>query len=300
MKRLEGLVTALMMTWDAERNFDAASFDKLIDYVLAGGIDALFVLSVAGEFPVLNMETRKRVMERAYEKVEGRVPLIAGVVAESAGMVLDNIENYAVGKAEYALTTPPGFRPMSQEQCYQFYHTIAANSPLPVIVYNGPYNRNYVESETIARLAEDPNIVGLKETDTMSQLTKMYLAVENINDFTLLSGNEHAFFPALAIGLDAFIMGGPGNMFPGLCREILDRHRQGDEKTATNRFLEMCRFMGEIYNLPCGALPAVKGVLSILNLCDKYMALPTETVSEEQLKFVRQAMAKSGLFEGSL
>ena len=58
--------------------------------------------------------------------------------------------------------------------------------------------------------------------------------------------------------------------------------------------------MGEIYNLPCGALPAVKGVLSILNLCDKYMALPTETVSEEQLKFVRQAMAKSGLFEGSL
>lgn len=295
-KQLHGLVTALSTPFDAKGNLDEAALQKLVQFQLDQGADALFIVSVCGECDALGTDTRRRMVIIAREIIGNRIPLIAGVMAESTKLVLKNIESYAAGKADYILTTPPNFLPLSQESCKEFFLTVADTSPLPVIMYNCPLNRNYVKPETISQLAGHPNIAGLKETSTMIQFTQMFLKVGGRTDFTLFQGWEQLFVPSLAIGVDDYTVGGPGNMFPGFWRTLKEYYRGGRQEEAVEMFLRAMRFMEEIYALSCGALPAIKAVLKLRGLCNEYMSSPLPTATAEELNVIRNAMETSKIF----
>lgn len=297
-KQLQGITTAIVTPLDAAGRFDGDAFDRHLEYVEAGGIDSLLVLGVAGECPALGLETRKQVAEHAKRRLRSRVPLIVGVLGASTDLVLDNITSYAAESADFVLATPPDFLPLSQDGCIDFFHAIADRSPVPVIMYNCPLNRNQVTPETARQLADHPKIAGLKDTTTMIDLLRMHVAVGSRDDFTLLSGHEFLFAGALSLGIDAFVMGGPGNLFPHRIRDVFDRFRDGRTGEAVETFVRLFRFMDELYAFPCGALPAIKGVLSILKLTSPHVARPTIDASDEELVRIRQLMIRSGIFPG--
>ena len=295
-KQLKGLVTALSTPFDNRGNLDETALRKLVQFQLDEGTDALFVVSVCGECDALDTDTRKRMVTIAREVIGNQIPLIAGIMAESTKLVLRNVEAYAAGCADYVLTTPPNFLPLSQEACKEFFLAVAKNSPLPVIIYNCPLNRNYLKPETISQLADHPNIVGLKETSTMIQFTQMFLKVGGRADFTLFQGWEQLFVPSLAIGVDDYTVGGPGNMFPGFWQTLKKYYRGGKQAEAVEMFLRAMRFMEEIYALPCGALPAIKAVLQLRGLCNESMSAPLPTATAEELNAIQKAMDASGIF----
>ena len=134
----------------------------------------------------------------------------------------------------------------------------------------------------------------------MIKLIEMYIKVGQRDDFILMSGWEDLFIPSLSIGIDTFTMGGPGNLFPGLCKDILQKYQAGQRDEAVKLFLQMTQFQHDIYGLSCGALGAIKGVLSILGLCNAFMASPMETANTDELAFIRQKMVASGLFKSVL
>ena len=298
-KTLNGIIAAVMTPLTPERRLDSAAFERIIDFQLRQETDAIFVLGGCGEFGTLTLDIKKQLVDIAFQKIQQRVPLVVGIAAHSTSLVLENMETYAIGKADYVLTLPPGYLPIPQNTCEEFYLEVADKSPVPVVVYNCPeeLTMNSVEPETIARLADHPNIAAMKDSSTMIGLVKMFLAVGRRDDFVLMSGWEDLFIPALSLGIDTFTMGGPGNMYPGLCRDILRKYQAGQQAEALELFLRMTKFQYEIYGLPCGALSAIKAVMNILNLCDELMAAPTPTADEKQCQFIRQAMLRSGLFE---
>ena len=129
---------------------------------------------------------------------------------------------------------------------------------------------------------------------------KLFLAVGERDDFILMSGWEDLLIPSLAMGIDTFTMGGPGNMFPALAKEIISKYQAGQQGEALELFLKITRFQHEIYALPCGALPAIKAVMNILNLCSELMVAPTPSASKEEMEFIRKAMVRSKLFPSVL
>lgn len=295
-KQIKGLVTALSTPFDSHGELDEAALEKLVNFQLDEKVDALFVVSVCGECAALDVDTRTRMVKIAKQTIGGRIPLIAGVMAESTNLAIKNIKKYASGNADCILSTPPNFLPLSQDGCKEFFLRIAEASPLPVIIYNCPLNRNYILPDTISQLADHANIIGLKETSTMNQFEQMLLKVGNRKDFTLFQGWEQLYVPSMSVGVNDFTVGGPGNMFPGFWRDIKIKYRGGRQEEAVEMFLRAMRFMEEIYALPCGALPAIKGVLKLRGLCNEYMSSPLPTASTEDLRKIQKAMETSGIF----
>jgi len=289
LKQLHGITPAIMTPLGDGGSFDEQGMEKLIDHVLSAGVSAVFTLGVAGEYAVFNSETRRNIAETVYNRVAGRVPVIVGVTGLSTDLVLENVETCAAGRADYVLSTPPDFLEMTQAMCREFALKVAQESPVPLIIYNCPLSRNYMAAETMAELAGHPNIAAVKETSSMIQLNDMRTAVQDRDDFVILSGNEYLFYPALAMGIKTFIMGGPGNIIPELCVKIYRAYQEGDREQTRAQFAEMVTFLQKLYALGGdamipGALAALKGVLSIMGLCGTQVGHPNLPVSTAQMQ----------------
>ena len=135
----------------------------------------------------------------------------------------------------------------------------------------------------------------------MEQVNDMREAMHGRTDFTIMSGNEFIYFPALSMGFRSFIMGGPGNILPGLCVNIYNAYQQGQRKEPLGQSTKMVKFLQDLYYLPGGALipgalAALKGVLSIMGLCGRQVGHPNLPVSDDQIRQIEQLMKKSGFF----
>ena len=246
-KKLEGITPAIMTPMGDDGSFDEAGMEKLVEHVLDAGVSAVFTLGVAGEYAVFNTETKRRIVQKVYAQVAGRVPVIVGVTGGSTQLVVENIRDYAAGQADYVLSTPPDFLDMTQDMCRDFALAVAEKSPVPLVLYNCPLSRNYLEAETMAELAEHTNIAAVKETSTMIRLNDMLAAVGQRQDFTIMSGNEFLFYPALSMGLTSFIMGGPGNILPALCVKIFRAYQRGEREEPRGQCAEMIKFLQKLY-----------------------------------------------------
>ncbi|MDC0935358.1 dihydrodipicolinate synthase family protein [Pirellulales bacterium] len=300
LTQLHGITPAIMTPLHEDGSFDEQGMEKLVEHVVAAGVSTVFTLGVAGEYAVFNTDARKRIVDTVTTTVAGRAPVIVGVTGTSTDLVLENIEAYA-GKADYVLSTPPDFLDMSQTMCREFASRVADASPVPLILYNCPLSRNYVQAETMAELADHPNIAAVKETSSMVQLNDMRAAMKGRTDFVVMSGNEYLFYPALCMGIQSFIMGGPGNILPALCVDIYRAYRQGDVEKTREQTTEFVTFLQKFYGIPGGemipgALSALKGGLSIMGLCGPSVGHPNLPVNEAQLQQIGQLMDESGLF----
>jgi len=301
-KRLNGITTAIMTPMLDDGSFDEAGMGKLVDHVVSSGVAGVFALGVAGEYAVFNTETKKSIVKKVYSQVAGRTAVIVGVTGLSTQLVLENIEEYAAGNADYVLTTPPDFLEMTQDMCRDFILKVADSSPVPMVLYNCPLSRNYVSAEVMAEASKHPNMAAVKETSSMVQINDMREATLGRDDFTIMSGNEFIYYAALSMGYKSFIMGGPGNILPGHCVEIYKDYQEGRLDEALDKSTRMVKFLQELYFLPGGALipgalAALKGVLSILGLCGTQVGHPNLPVSADQIKQIEKLMKKSGFFE---
>ncbi len=301
-KSLNGITTAIMSPMLDDGSFDEAGMEKLVEHVVSAGVAGVFTLGVAGEYAVFNTETKKRIAKKVYSQVADRTAVIVGVTGLSTQLVLENIEEYAQGNADYVLTTPPDFLEMTQDMCKDFILRVADKSPVPMILYNCPLSRNYVSAETMVEVSKHSNMAAVKETSSLIQINDMREAMLGRDDFTIMSGNEFIYYAALSMGYKSFIMGGPGNILAGLCVDIYNAYQDGQRDEPLDKSTKMVKFLQELYYLPGGALipgalAALKGVLSILGICGRQVGHPNLPVSGEQIKQIEKLMKKSGFFD---
>jgi 4-hydroxy-tetrahydrodipicolinate synthase len=285
-----GLTAALATPLTVDGKFDKAGMEKLVNYTIESGVSNLLTLGVAGEASTFDLDTRNLIIGTVKQAAKNRVPVVAGVIDSSTDLVLRNIHHAKELGADFVMATPPNFYVLTQAEMKSFFMEIADKGGVPVIAYNCSWVRNQLAPETVAELAAHPNMAALKETSNMVTLQNMKDVLRDREDFVLISGEEYLFLPAISIGIEAFIMGGPGNILPKLCIETIEDYKNGRMDAAAKKHNNMFAFLSRLYNIGLLDMAAVKAVLEISNICSRYVSRPFRNPTDEEVSVIAGLM----------
>ncbi|NIG53424.1 4-hydroxy-tetrahydrodipicolinate synthase [Chitinophaga sp. Cy-1792] len=206
MEQLRGTGVALVTPFKADESIDWNALEKLIDYVIVGGVDYIVTLGTTGETPTLSVEEKQDLVKFTFEKVSKRVPVVVGVGDYSTKAVVRSLENYPLEQAAAVLSVAPYYNKPTQEGIYQHYKMIAQASPKPIILYNVPgrTGRNMTADTTLRLAHEVENIVAMKEASG-DMLQCMQILRDKPKDFIVVSGDDALALPQLACGMDGVI-----------------------------------------------------------------------------------------------
>lgn len=199
------LITAMVTPFkeDGSINFDA--LPKLVEHLLAHHTEALLLAGTTAESPTLTHDEELQLFEAVQKIVNGRVPLIAGVGTNDTRDSIEFAKEVAAfGGFAAGLAIVPYYNKPSQEGMYQHFKAIADASDLPIIIYNIP-GRVVVEMtpETMLRLAEHPNIIGVKECTSLANMA--YLIEHKPDNFLVYTGEDGDAFHAMNLGANGVI-----------------------------------------------------------------------------------------------
>ena len=286
-----GSLTALITPF-ANGQVDEAAFRKIVDWQLKQGTHALVPCGTTGESPTLSHDEDMRVTALCVEVAVGRVPVIAGTGSNSTAEAIRLTRNAKEVGADAVLVVTPYYNKPTQDGLFRHYEAIAAAVDIPIIIYNIP-GRSVVDMsiDTMTRLAELPNIVGVKDaTNDLARPLATRTAIGS--EFCQLSGEDATVAAFLAQGGHGCISV-TSNVAPRLCAE-LHRAWQGREY---DRFEEIRdRLMPLHAALFCESSPGpVKYAASLLGKCAPDTRLPLAPIAESSRMRVDAAMREVGL-----
>jgi dihydrodipicolinate synthase/N-acetylneuraminate lyase len=201
---------------------------RLVDYQIRGGVHGIFVLGTNGEGPCLRDAVRREVCEVAVETANGRVPVIAGVLQPSTARVIDDMTLLRdSGIAAFVATTPYYFGGYNADEMVGHYRRLADATDLPILIYNIPQNTKVsIGAEAVLKIAEDPRIVGVKDSSgNWTEVQRMILERPR-PDFVILQGNQQMAAISLVLGADGLVPGF-ANVHPRLLSDLYDAVRRG-------------------------------------------------------------------------
>jgi 4-hydroxy-tetrahydrodipicolinate synthase len=195
-----GTGTALVTPFRRDGSLDEPTLRALVKRQIAAGIDFLVPCGTTGECPTLTEEERCRVVEITVEQAKGKVPVLAGAGGYNTREVIETARELAKLDVSGILSVTPYYNKPTQEGLYQHFRAIAEAVELPIILYSvqGRTGVN-IEPATVARLAQIPNIVGIKEASgNVGQMATILNCVPE--EFLVLSGDDALTLPLMAIG----------------------------------------------------------------------------------------------------
>ena len=286
-----GIATALI-TPTTPTGIDYDRFGRLIDWQIQQGINALVICGTTGESSTLTDAEHRRAIAFACERVNGRVPVIAGTGSNETDYAVELTKSACADGADAVLVVTPYYNKTTQRGLVTMYNTIADASTKPVILYNVPSRTGIgIEPATYVKLAEHPNIAAIKEAN--SDISKIVETFSLVGDrLDVYSRNDDQIVPILS-------MGGAGgiavlsNVIPAETVAITQRFFAGDVAGAAQL---QCRYMPLIRALFCESNPIpVKAAMAALGYCDNYLRLPLVPMEEDHYQGMLQRMRELGL-----
>ena len=271
---------------------DIPAFDRLVEWQLRCGTDAIVVCGTTGEAATLNLDERTALIERCVRTVDHRVPVIAGSGTNNtaSSIALSRAAQHA--GADALLTVTPYYNKASQSGLVRHFSAIADAVDIPIILYNVP-SRTGVSctAQTSQKLAVHPNIAGVKEASDDFDLIQDTLDLCP-PDFTLWSGNDGSTTAIMALGGKG-VISVAANIVPREMHELT-------QLCLENRFLEAGALQIKLHELIralfCEINPIpVKAAMAELGLCGGDLRLPLCSISEQHLGQLRLAMEHFGV-----
>lgn len=197
----KGLGIALITPFLEDGSVDYKSLMRLIEYQLDNGADFFCILATTGETPTLTAEEKQKIKELVVCLVGGKVPILMGCGGYNTAAIVEELQTRDFQGIDGILSVCPYYNKPSQEGLYQHFKTIAANTSLPVVLYNVPGRTGVnMKAETTVRLAHDcQNIVAIKEAS--GNLEQVDEIIKNKpKDFDVISGDDALTFPMISCG----------------------------------------------------------------------------------------------------
>lgn len=286
-----GIATALI-TPTTPTGIDYDRFGRLIDWQIQQGINALVICGTTGESSTLTDAEHRRAIAFACERVNGRVPVIAGTGSNETDYAVELTKSACADGADAVLVVTPYYNKTTQRGLVTMYNTIADASTKPVILYNVPSRTGIgIEPATYVKLAEHPNIAAIKEAN--SDISKIVETFSLVGDrLDIYSGNDDQIVPILSMG-GAGCISVLSNVIPAETVAITQRFFAGDVAGAAQL---QCRYMPLIRALFCESNPSpVKAAMAALGYCDNYLRLPLVPMEEDHYQGMLQRMRELGL-----
>lgn len=294
MKTISGSIVAIVTPMHEDGRVDYAGMRRLVDTHVQEGTDAIVVVGTTGESPTVSVEEHHELIRCVVDQAAGRLPIIAGTGANSTAEAIELTEFAKAAGADAALSVVPYYNKPTQEGIYRHFRAIAEAVDMPVILYNVP-GRTVADigNETALRLAQIPNIVGIKDAtgniDRGSELIARAPA-----GFSVYSGDDSSACALLLLGAKGNISV-VANVAPKLMHEMCAAALAGDLLRA--RELNF-RMLGLHRQLFCEANPIpVKWACHELGLIGSGIRLPLTPLSADCHERVRAALRQSGLLQ---
>ena len=287
--RFRGVTTALVTPFTADGQIDEARLRELVDWQIAEGIDGLLAAGTTGESATLSHEEHHRVMEIVVDQAAGRVPVMCGAGSNSTAEAISLTQHAEKIGADAVLSVAPYYNRPTQRGLYEHYRKIAESAALPVFVYNVPSRTGTnVAPETLLRLAELPNVVGVKEASgNLSQI--MQILAQRPAEFLVLSGDDALTFPLVALGGDG-VVSVASNEVPGLMTRMVRAMLQGDWDTARRLHFRLLPLMKANF-VETNPIP-VKTALALMGKLEPNFRLPLVPASEETRSLLEKLLAE--------
>ncbi|GGI91976.1 4-hydroxy-tetrahydrodipicolinate synthase [Halopseudomonas pertucinogena] len=289
---ISGSLVALVTPMDSRGNLDWEALDRLVEFHLTEGTDGIVAVGTSGESATLDFDEHKEVIRRVVDRVAGRIPVIAGTGANSTSEAVRLTEDARDVGADACLLVTPYYNKPTQEGLYQHYRFIAEAVDIPQILYNVP-GRTAVDMlpDTVARLADIDNIVGIKEAT--GDLQRAREVIERVGDrMAVYSGDDPT-------AVELILLGGKGNISvtanvaPRLMHELCAAALKGDADTARRLNDALMPLHKQLF-IESNPIPA-KWALHEMGLIADGLRLPLTSLSPDCRPVVREALQQCGL-----
>ncbi len=286
-----GSMVALVTPMNDDGSLDVPALQRLIDFHVENGTDAIVAVGTTGESPTLDMDEHCKVIRLTVEHCRGRIPVIAGTGANATTEAIELTRYAAKAGVDACLLVTPYYNKPTQEGLYRHHKAIAEAVPIPQILYNVP-GRTACDMlpETVERLAAIPNIVGIKEAT--GNLDRTSEILRRCGDkFEVYSGDD-------ATALDSILLGAKGdisvtaNVAPQLMHEMCVLALAGKEQEARAINARLIPLHRDLF-IEANPIP-VKWALNTMCLIKGGIRLPLTPLSEKYHDTVRQAMRAAG------
>ncbi|MBD5092169.1 MAG: 4-hydroxy-tetrahydrodipicolinate synthase [Clostridiales bacterium] len=283
-----GVATALITPF-IDGNIDEIGFEKLLDYQLASGVDAVVVLGTTGEPATMSQEEKELAITIAVSKLKGKIPVIVGAGSNSTAAAVKSCELAEKIGADGLLVVTPYYNKCTQSGLIHHYSNIATATSLPIICYNVPSRTgvNMLPS-TFSKLADIPNIVGIKEASGNMEQIMEYIRLTT-GRATVYSGDDSLTIPTMAMGGEGVI-----SVASNVCAEYVTAMTRafmsGDLQKASVMQRDMLPLVRALFS-EVNPIP-VKYAAYLKGFCDGSLRLPLTEISEENARKLEELIGK--------
>ena len=288
---INGSLVALITPMDADGNVDQAALERLVEFHIGNNTDAIVAVGTTGESATLDVDEHCDVVRLVVKMVNGRIPVIAGTGANATREAISLTARSAELGVDACLLVTPYYNKPGQEGLYQHYKAIAEAVDIPQILYNVPGRTACdMSDETSLRLADIPNIIGLK--DATGNLERAAWLIKHRPDgFALYSGDDASAMEFVLAGGDG-VISVTANVAPAAMHEMVTaalKHERQKAETINHRLQGLHR---DLF-VEANPIP-VKWAVQQMGLAGPRIRLPLTELASKNHQTVREAMVKAG------
>ena len=286
-----GAATAIVTPLTKD-GIDYEQFGRLIDWQIEAGIDAIVAVGTTGEGSTLDDKEHKEAIKFCVDRVAGRVPVIAGTGSNDTAYAIELTKYACEVGADAMLLVTPYYNKATQRGLYESFVAVADISTKPCILYNVPGRTGCnLLPATMAKLAEHPNIVAIKEASgNLSQVAELcHLCGDKVD---IYSGNDDQIVPILSLGGKG-VISVLSNLMPKETSKMVKDYLAGDVNSARDAQLRLIPLINALF---CEVNPIpVKAAMAAMGYGENYLRLPLTTMEPENEKKLLALMKTEGL-----
>lgn len=271
---------------------DFPSLGRLIDWQISQGIDAIIVCGTTGEASTLNDKEHIETVQYAVERVNGRIPVIAGAGSNDTAHAIYMAGELTQFPVDGLLLVTPYYNKCTQKGLIKHYTTIADAVDIPMILYSvaGRTGVN-ISPSTVFELSKHPNIVGIKEASgNISQVVEIARCISD--DFSLYSGNDDMIVPVLSVG-GIGVISTVANVVPKDTHLMVQKYLDGDIKESSRLQLSMKHLIDAMF-IEVNPIP-VKAALNLMGMIEEEYRLPLCSPEDKSMEIIRKELKNYGL-----
>jgi 4-hydroxy-tetrahydrodipicolinate synthase len=288
---LKGIIPPVITPLKDNNTLDVEGLKNLIEHLISGGVHGLFFLGTNGEATSISYELRKELITKACEITAKRVPVFVGITDTSFTGTIDIAKHSKDAGADAVVVAPPYYMPISQEEMMAYLENLAKELPLPFVLYNMPScTKMHMSIETVKK-AKEVGAIGVK--DSSGDMFYLYSLIEEFKDspeFSVMAGTELYLPDTILHGGHGAIPGG-ANAFPKLFVDLYNASVRKDLQEIEKLRNLVFVLYNTIYNVGDSPMKITKGIkcsLSVLDICDGYMAHPLRQFEGEERKLIEK------------
>lgn len=297
---LKGIIPPVVTPLLDNNTIDVKGLEKLIEHLISGGVHGLFILGTTGESASLSYPVRRELIKRTSEIVNKRVPVVAGITDTSMFHSLEMADYSAKMGLDCVVIAPPYYMPISQEEMREYLENLVPELPLPFLMYDMPgCTKMHMSLETV-RKAKELGAIGIK--DSSGDISYMYSLINEFKEspeFSIITGTELFISDTIMNGGHGAVAGG-ANIFPKVFVELYNACVMKDLKKIEELREIVMNINNTIYSIGRHNSRILKGIkccLSVMGICEDYLALPLRRFRKEEQIKIEAALKQLGTIQ---